>query len=100
MISSTEIKGPVRRFEQQDESSISIPPICHTRLYALDSCLGKNRNKITEVRCLCKYRENITARPLAAFAEAIKIYSRNTDFEQFQQIGTFGGHMSETIHWI
>lgn len=56
----------------------------HTRLYALDSCLGEKQKIITEVRSLCKYRENITARPLAAFAEAIKIYSRNANFKQLQ----------------
>lgn len=70
----------------------------HTRLYALDSCLGEKQNKIiTEVRSLCKYRENISARPLAAFAEAIKIYSKNANFKQLQKKETFGDHMSETI---
>lgn len=69
----------------------------HTRLRALDSCLGEKQNKIiTEVRSLCKYRENISVRPLAAFTEAIKIYSRNANFEQLQK-KTFGNHMSETI---
>lgn len=73
----------------------------HTRLYALDSCLGEKQNKIiTEVRSLCKYRENISARPLAAFAEAIKIYSKNANFKQLQKKETFGDHMSETIPWI
>lgn len=60
--------------------------------------LGRETEKIiTDVRSLCKYRKNVTARPIAAFAEAIKIYSRNANFKQLQKKETFGDHMSETI---